>query len=322
MFRFFYYAAYRFRWAAFFLIMFSFSGLHGFYVGNQTPFFKIFGVPKAESAKIFAGQELSVISDVSYNSVSRTAEDRFLYLKGECYTFNFVYSCSVGGNWSVGVEVPYVLVRSTNLVKFVDKYHSLLGIKSRSISWLDAPSYYLNLPDAKVLCNGNDEAFGDMLFKVKNNFYKSDNFFASWLVYYKLPTGKKDVLTGSGKSDFSVALSCSHYMKKFVFDCFCSGSYLGDFAPLSKYQRNFVYTGDVGMDYLFTKKFSARTQINGSTAYYKNTGLGSFDTGSLQLLIGVKYLMERWEFKFFVGEDLIVTHSPDVSISFSTIYRF
>ena len=91
---------------------------------------------------------------------------------------------------------------------------------------------------------------------------------------------------------------------------------------MKEYQRKFVYTADLGVDYLVTEKISARVQFNGSTAYYKNTGFDSFDKGSLQILAGVKYLMERWEFRFFVGEDLIVSHSPDVSFSFSTIYRF
>ncbi len=322
MFRICYYAAYRFRWAAFFLLMLSFSGLHGFYVKNQTPFFKIFGVPKAESAQIFDGQEFSVVSDVTYNRVLRTTEKNVLFLKGETFTFNFVYSRKFRDNWSFGVEIPYVLVRATNMGNFINNYHSLLGLTDKDISGMDAPSYYIFLPDGEFLCSGEDEAFGDMLLRVKNNFYQSDNFFASWLAYIKLPTGKKDVLTGSGNGDFSVALSCSHLLGKFVFDYFCSGSYLGEFCPLKEYQRKFVYTADLGVDYLVTEKISARVQFNGSTAYYKNTGFDSFDEGSLQILAGAKYLMERWEFRFFVGEDLIVSHSPDVSFSFSTIYRF
>ena len=202
MFRICYYAAYRFRWAAFFLLMLSFNGLHGFYVKNQTPFFKIFGVPKAESAQIFDGQEFSVVSDVTYNRVLRTTERNVLFLKGETFTFNFVYSRKFRDNWSFGVEIPYVLVRATNMVNFINDYYSLLGLTDKDISGMDAPSYYIFLPDGEFLCSGEDEAFGDMLLRVKNNFYQSDNFFASWLAYVKLPTGKKDVLTGSGNGDF------------------------------------------------------------------------------------------------------------------------
>ncbi len=304
-----------------FFFIFAFSGLLGFRVNNQMPFFQIFGVPSPEPPQIVAGK-VQFVSDVAHHCSYYNEGSNVLYIRGETYTFNFIYDYGLGEDWQFGFGLPFVLQRSANLQGIIDEYHNLLGLNRIGTNKGENPGFYLWLPDGYCFFNEEDEAFGDLLLKLKRNIYRSKTFLASALVYWKLPTGKKDVFTGSGSQDYSVAFSFAHLGKRFGFDHFWSYSYLGDFSTFSAYQRKNLYTANCGLDYYCTPRLSLRAQLNGSSAYYKNTGFSVLDAGSLQLFTGIVYKKNRWEWQFFLGEDIWVNHSPDVSLSMLMGYSF
>ncbi len=261
-------------------------------------------------------------ADLAHTRILKTSGARILYMEGDSYTFNFVYDYGFGQNWQVGFALPYVLQKSSNFGEFVDEYHKFLGLGKADIRGLEDPSFYLDLPGAYYRESGQRQAFGDLLLKGKYNFYSSGSTWASVLGYWKLPTGDKKALSGSGSQDFSLAVSASRAWQRWIYDAFASCSYLGDFASLEDYQKRFVYTLNGGAEYFFTQNFSFQAQLNGSSAYYQNTDFAILDSGSLLLFLGVKYRKKKWEWRFFLGEDIWVSHSPDVSLSIVTAYLF
>jgi len=204
----------------------------------------------------------------------------------------------------------------------IDEYHHLLGLGRVGTKKGEDPGFYLRVGDESFYMIKGDEALGDLMFKLKRNIYYSRDFLASGLVYCKLPTGKKDAFTGSGSEDYSLAFSFAHLRDKFVFDHFWSYSYLGEFKPLRSFQRSNFFTLNCGVDYFYSQNLTLRTQLNGNSSYYKNTGFSELDDGSVQLFFGVKYRKENWEWQFFMGEDVWVMHSPDVSLSVVSAYHF
>ncbi len=304
-----------------FLFLLFFNVLLGFRVNNQMPFFQIFGVPSPESPEIVSNK-VQFLFDVAHHCSYYNQGSSILYIRGETYTFNFAYDRKLGENWQVGIELPYVLQRSTNLQDVIDEYHYLLGLGRVGAKKGDNPGFYLYVPGVYSSLNYKTEAFGDLLLKLKRSVYSSKRLSGSVFAYWKLPTGKRSAFTGSGNHDYSLAFSLAHLGDKFGFDTFWSYSYLGECAPFSQYQKTNLYTANWGLDYFFSPRWTLRAQLNGSSSYYKNTKFSVLDDGSFQLFTGVIYKKNSWEWQFFLGEDVWVSHSPDVSFSFVGAYAF
>ena len=259
---------------------------------------------------------------MAHTSFYKTNGSSVFYVRGESFTFNLVGDYGLGDNWQIGFELPYIFQRGSYLQEPIDEYHHLLGLGRVGTKEGEDPGFYLNIPGGLCYLFEGKEDFGDLILKLKRNIYRCDKFLASGLLYWKLPTGDKEAFTGSGSHDYSVALSFAHPGEKFGFDHFWSYSYLGEFEPLQDFQRSNFFTLDCGVDYYRSKSLTWRAQLNGSSAYYKNTGFSILDQGSLQLIFGAKYRKQNWEWQFFMGEDLFVLHSPDVSLTIVTAYHF
>jgi len=310
------------------------SDLAPFRTYNQNPVTLIFGLPAAGSAKILGtGQgEMALVFDIASSYATGTSRNEALVLDSETYLINLTGRLGVGERLEIGFEVPYIFHSGGFLDGFIEDYHSTFGFPQGGRD--TAPngrlllSYQRNASSV-FLVDRRSSGIGDIRLNGGYQLYddRTGSRKIALRASLKLPTGESDQLRGSGGADLAVWLTGSQGFETGagIWEIFGAGGILtmaqGDLMP--EQQRNAVFFGSLGAGWKPLSWLALKVQVDGQTAFYKDSSLDELSSNSAQLIMGGSFFLSReTSLEIAVSEDLVIKTAPDVVFHLAVLHKF
>jgi hypothetical protein len=296
--------------------------LEPFSTTNQNPLVAIYGLPAAGSAFVLApGRTVAELrADIASNYSDDNKASESILLDGETYRFTLAMKHGVSENLEVGLEVPYVMHRGGFLDSFIIDWHDFFHLPQGGRD--DAPRdrlAYRYEKDGQTLIDLDDqsEGLGDVRLTGAWQLWQREGEEPQSLALrasLKLPTGDDDQLLGSGSTDLALWLSGAQSFRSGSLSLFgAAGTLLmseGD--VLADQQRDVVAFGTLGAGWQPLTRLALKVQMDGHTAFYKETDLTQL-SGSVQLAIGGTVgLTDSLALDIAVTEDIVVDSASDV----------
>ncbi|MDA8427913.1 MAG: DUF3187 family protein [Geobacteraceae bacterium] len=303
---------------------------------NQRPLVQIFGLPAESSAAVLtAGRSgFSLTQDVASEYTARQTQNEWIVLDGESYRWSLSARYGIGDRFEAGIVIPYVMYSGGFLDGFIVDWHNAFNLPQGGRD--SAPKNRLNYSYSKdgiqkLDMNHADSGIGDIALNSGMKLYEaSDASFhdnAALRASLKLPSGASGSLRGSGSTDLALYLcgSMNNFTEWGSLGVFGSAGGMvmtrGDVLP--DQQNNLVGFGTLGLGWGPAEWISFKLQLNGHTAFYRNSSLTELSTNSLMLVMGgALKLPGDCLLDIGVSEDVAVATAPDVALHLGLSRRF
>jgi hypothetical protein len=295
---------------------------------NLSPPVAIFGMPAWYSG-LDAGQQsrLAVVGNLASHFRFANAGDEALILDGETWRIDFVYERRIGDRWTIAAELPVVRNSGGVLDDFIDAWHSTFQLPdgNRNSRPEDELQLYYDPGSGPTYFRSEDGAgFGDVLLSAATSFGAGDD----WQIKFslKLPTGKTDLLAGSGAADAAVSLlrqTPTRWRSDPAAWFWGAGLMrLGKPERFPGRQQDWVALGMIGASWQPWPTVGLKAQLDLHTAFY-HSALDELGTAAVQATAGGWWAIDpRRVLTVAVIEDLIVRAAPDVSLEVGLEWRF
>jgi len=307
-----------------------------FRTNNQSPLVQIFGLPAESSATVTpAGRvTVSLSQDIGSEYTLNGTNFEQITLDGESYRWTLAARYGLDERFEAGVDIPYILYGGGFLDSFIIDWHQAFSLPQggRDTGPRNRLIYsYRKDGVVKLKMNRADSGIGDIAFSGGMKLYDVHDSGAhdslALRSSIKLPTGESSSLRGSGSTDISLALcgSMNNFTEWGSLGLFGSVGGLamtrGD--VLADQQNNLAGFGTVGLGWGPAEWISFKLQLNGNTAFYRNSSLTELSKNSLMLVTGgALKLPAGYLLDIGVSEDLIVATAPDVAFHLGLSKRF
>lgn len=294
---------------------------------DQRPLVLIFGLPAESSAVVTpAGHSaFSLTQDVaSEYTVSQTSHEQ-ITLDGESYRWTLSARYGISDRFEAGIAIPYMLYGGGFLDDFIIDWHKTFGLPQGGRE--SAPRNRLNYSYTKDGVRKLDmshagSGIGDIVLGGGMKLYEAgDPSFRDNIALrttLKLPSGDSSSLRGSGSTDFSLSLcgSMNNFTEWGSLGVYGSAGGMvmtrGD--VLSDQQNRVVGFGTLGLGWGPAEWISFKFQLNGHTAFYRNSSLTELSSNSLMLVVGGALKLPADSLlDIGVSEDVAVATAPDVA---------
>lgn len=274
------------------------------------------------------------VSNSVLDKVTTGTELYIVQIDTEIYRVSTHLRYGIADNLEASVEIPYIGLSEGYLDGFVENFEktfnfTTLGARENSTHY--SFKYEVRY-EGKYLIQKNSptSGLGDTTFYLKYKFLEEDEY--EWYLptlstrcALKLPTGDKDELTGSGKTDFGVGLLLDkHVTEKLAFYANTNFVFIQKpdfFEPWS--MKSNIFSWMAAIEYHFTDKFSAILQHMGNTTPYPKSGTHPLDNDAADLGLGLTYRFnENLTGTISCIENLLTDSSPDVSFHSGIKYNF
>jgi hypothetical protein len=306
-----------------------------FQTQNQSPVVQIFGLPAISDSRILpaGSKELTLVLDIANHYVDDSARNERITLDGETYRLDLAGRFGIGNRLELGFEIPYIFQGGGVLDGFIENYHSTFGFPQGGRD--QAPKGRLLFNDQRNGANlfridQSKSGIGDLRLTAGFQLYQDDTESPRALALrtsLKLPSGDSDELHGSGSTDLALWLTASQGWKTTIglWEIFGGGGVLGITKGnvLPDQQQNAVAFGSLGAGWHPLAWMTLKVQLDGHTAFYKDSDLVELSSDSVQIVTGgTLHFSDRTALDIGISEDLVVKTAPDVVFHFALRHRF
>lgn len=301
-----------------------------FQTQNQSPVVQIFGLPAIEDAAVLSSgkKEIRFVIDHANNYVDVASGAERLILDGEISRFSLRGKYGLGRGFEVGIEVPYLVAGGGFLDGFIESYHNAFGFPNagRDRAPKNRLLYRYRKNGADLLnLDSSSSGCGDLKFMAGYQLFKREGDRPAAVALrtaLKVPTGNSDRLHGSGSTDASFWLTADRVFK---FDSgdwtvFGAAGVMGttDGNILADQRRNEIGFGAIGVGWAPWPRVDLKVQVNGHTAFYKDSRLDELGGASAQLTAGGTIRFSKTiSLDIGLTEDIVVRTAPDVVFHFA-----
>jgi len=294
-----------------------------FYTANQNPLIQAHGLPPLEKGMITALNTTtsSTILDIASASISESRQQESITLDGETYRLNFMFRHGIKRNVEIGIDIPYITHSGGMLDGFIRNWHDALGLSNSERDQFQASQlrYEYNrngVTQYRVV--DKTDGIGDIKLSAawQLRCAQSPQQRCSALrVGLKLPTGKAEILTGSGGVNLSLALTTTRAYQRFTLN-YAGGLLLnGRSDLLNDQQKPAVGFANLGLNYQ-PQRFSwmvLKAQLDGHSAFY-DSALKNLGSNSFQITVGgTIQFSDKMALDLGVVEDIVISTIPDVA---------
>lgn len=303
-----------------------------YYIRNQNPFVRIFGIPAAESGSVAPAQSFMVglVGDATNNFTSGYIANEEIFLDSEIYVTKLILRYGLFEKVEVGLDLPYVYSYGGFLDTPVENWHTAFnfGTNGRPESPRDRIRYRYALNDKNLLVmEEEDIGWGDIRLSTAYQLVASPKNMSRNVVLragVKFPTGESSTFLGSDSMDFTLGLSGSelHNFYSHIFSFFgtAGAAYLGKGKILSSIQNQLVLYASIGTGWSpsFFPRLTGKIQVDGHTPVYNSRLVEIGQVGALQVGMGGTVILP-WKTKvdLVVTEDLLPGTASDLGLHMS-----
>ncbi|MBF0492504.1 MAG: DUF3187 family protein [Deltaproteobacteria bacterium] len=246
----------------------------------------------------------------------------------ELYKTAFSFSYGLGKRYELGIKLPFLSFSGGFLDAFIQNYHNTFGFPNAGRE--EVPNgrfnYSVKIPSGTYAPKKTDFGLSNIELYFKTRILDEEKWAPalSLRATLKVPTGKKSEGLGSGNPDFHFNLALEKSYKIFHSYTNLGFLFLGGMEELNSNLHRSIFSFSQSFEVQFCSVASVLAQIQGSSPYFKDTGLASLDEIPLDLVIGFKgkgndkgpWEHFRWELAF--AEDLVPSGpSVDFSLHFN-----
>ena len=311
------------------------SGITPFYTSNRSPVVQVFGLPAVGDSRILkdGDREAALVLDVANHFVDGSAGNEHLVLDGETYRLNLAGRMGIGNRLEIGFELPWLFHNGGILDGFIENYHDTFGFSQGGRD--QAPRgrllfQYQRGGADRVYVDRSNSGIGDVRLNGGVQLLGGDRENSGALALrasLKLPTGDSGDLHGSGSTDLALWLSAGKGWKTAsgLWELFGGGGILGmtEGDVLPDQQKDIVAFGSLGAGWQPLAWLTLKVQLDGHTAFYRDSDLAELGSGSVQAVMGgTLHVSGRTALDIGVAEDLVVKTAPDVVFHFALRHRF
>ncbi len=303
-----------------------------FQTRNQSPMAHFFGLPTSnggvilEKGEFYIGNYFNIVNNAT-NSQNKT---EIIYLDGEMYRNDIQFSYGFTSKLELGISIPIVKHIGGIMDSFISDWHAVFNFPEKGRRLMSAYKLqYFVLENEAFLFKMTESKlrFGDISFSLSTSVYNNENHKIALRSFFKLATGEKELLVGSGTTDFGFQFtgSIKPVIERGQFAGYYSMGYLrvGRGSILDgKASRN-VGFGSVGISYNLNNKWYLKSQFDFHTSIYKNAHTKQLKKNSGQLVLGADYFVsDKMVLTASFIEDIIVNTAPDFALQFGVSYYF
>ncbi len=295
---------------------------------NLNPLIALFGAPAWETADGADGHSFGLIVDIANQYWFEQAGTHRAAVDVETWRKALLYRRTLTQEWSLSVELPWIRQSGGVLDRFVDRWHRAFGLPGGARDLRPSGQVLMRFDDGvqgdAVLYErvGSASGLGDVRVAVNRRLAASG---ATLGVALKLPTGREDLLAGSGAADLAVTIvrvRSGQFATRPASYFWGAGMLVAGRPVVATFDRERVVpVAMVGGAWRFARGLGIKGQLDLHGRYYRSDlALGR---PGAQLTLGGwwRFAPQAW-FEFGVNEDLTVNVSPDVVLHTSLGWTF
>jgi hypothetical protein len=310
------------------------SDITPFQTSNRSPFVQIFGLPAVGDSRVLAAgeKELTLVFDLANHYADDSAANERIVLDGETYRLSLGGRLGIGNRLEIGFELPWLFQNGGFLDGFIENYHDTLGLPQGGRD--QAPKgrllfQYQRSGANRVYVDRSNSGIGDVRLNGGVRLYDDRETLSALALRasLKLPTGDSGDLHGSGSTDLALWLTASRGWKtgSGLWELYGGAGILGmtDGDVLPDQQKNLAAFGSAGVGWHPLVWLTLKVQLDGHTAFYRDSDLVELDSASVQAVMGgTLHFSESTALDIGVAEDLVVRTAPDVVFHVALRHRF
>jgi hypothetical protein len=284
---------------------------------NQFPPALLFIFLEPERATVLEKDERLFGLNFDYSNilVSQQTNGDALFVDAEYLRSDFRFETGLGRGLEVRASIPFYVMYGGFLDGFISGFHQAFGFPNAGReNFPNDEFHYLYRKDGESVLDRNDSAaaFGDLTVQIKKALMVKDRNELAVRGAVKLPTGSRESLTGSGKTDFALGLLLSRVGRRF-------GGYFNiNFAWLGKpdgleTRNHLSFMG--AFDWRLKPTLAALIQYQHQARFLRSE-IPVLDQSGRQLVLGLRWRRSgRNQFEWRFAEDLSST-APDFTFGF------
>lgn len=287
------------------------------------------GLPRAYSAShISQGSVKTVINlDVKSNGNKENTGGEQLVLFGETKTVDLNLAYALTKNWQIDGQISYIKHSGGGLDSYIRDWHELFGLPEGDRPLFNVGAFEMSYLNAGIIniakpANG----FGDTRIGSSYIVSKKENSQAALKLGINLPTGSKEKLTGSEKTDFDFGVYSAGAFQRGIKNTSWHANlglvYVGDESSLGIPTKRTVGFNSLGLGWKPSPNIMYKAQLDSHTALFKSN-IKEIASPASQLSLSVEYESANlgdWELYF--SEDLRVDRSADFAIGLTARFSF
>ncbi|MBU1693561.1 MAG: DUF3187 family protein [Verrucomicrobia bacterium] len=291
-----------------------------FYLPNEHPVTRLFGIPPAESGFVAERTFLLASLDIANNSTDDLAGGEVLMLDGETTVARLALRQGVAEKWELGVDIPYVRHAGGGLDGFIESYHDTFGFPQGNRKEIPADRLrYAYVRDLKTLLYVADavDGPGDIRVSLGRQLYtaadRSRAVAARAAVEW--PTGERADLLGSGSTDLSLSIAGTDtaWLHPLRLDVSLGVLVMTGGGLLEEWRETAAGFGSVTLGWPAGKRLVFKLQLDAHSPLFHGLEAGTLDDWACQAALGgTLRLPGTWALDIAVAEDAAVTTAPDV----------
>ncbi len=250
------------------------------------------------------------------------------FLDGESSTASVKLRRSLGGNWILGADIPFVSHSGGFMDSFVEGWHRTFDLPNarREEFARDQLLFSVNTPVASARLDRSVSGLGDIALLAQYQIFSKQHSNLNVQLRVEAPSGDAAEFIGSESWDLAVGLNA--YRGELAGDWRVSlhGS-IGLVRPgnselLPALQNDSVVYGSAALALpLFYEWLTLKAQLEAHTAFY-DTDIKPLGSTSVQLTFGAGIQLDkRWSLNLGLSEDIAVRTAPDFTVVMSLEYR-
>jgi len=310
-------------------------------VRNQMPLYLFFLQMVPDKAEVVEPKKLMVgidysVSNITVSSFTPVTSRYYIDIDMEISRITLDFRYSFYDNFEIGLEVPYLFFSGGYLDGTIEGFESAINAttpRSRKRQGKNNYEYSFRYNWRYIIRKTvPEEGLGDIIFNTKYQILKEDDRFMpnfSIRSALKFPTGDENDLFGSGEYDYGFGFLVD---KKFFERLFIYGGFNivmieqpSVFDQLPDEMDGEIFSGMLGTEYFFTKRFSGIMQVTGNSTPYWPTETNVLENTGLEFCVGVNYFLDKEQnlpWNFAIVENIRSASSPDVTFQSSLKYLF
>ena len=297
-------------------------------VRNLTPVTLLYGIPGARGASIAEpGTEYSFNLEHGSNFTSDRRFVSTVFFDGETTVANYEIRRRWGDAWEWGIGIPLVAHTNGFLDDTIDGFHELFDLPDggRTVAPTDRLDYLVQL-DGEIYANFQDSRtnLGDLRAWLGRQLWSSDTDAMALRAQIKLPTGSVEDLSGSEALDIAVWLEYARRIgaTPLTLHLMGGGSFLGEGDLAPRLQEDWVWFGQVALEYRLSPRWQLHAQLARQTRIIDSPikqAQGAAVQGSMGLRVRAT---KKLDLDFAFVEDIRSRSSADVVFQIRLTTRF
>jgi hypothetical protein len=268
---------------------------------NQAPIQLLFLQPIPDRAETYPKSRYSLSLNTAITNTLQwgKSENYYGYTDMEMIRTCLEVKYGIFSGVEIGMSVPFVYTSGGfmdhAILEFEKLFNLVRNLREKEDQYERADTYtYSVKKNDKAFIEGKDgsSGLGDLALRVKGNIWDegSRRPCLSARFSVKIPTGDEDRAFGSGEVDYGIGLLLQKTIKRATAYLNADVIFPGHaFEQANVSLRTFCETM-LGVEYKFSERFSALTQLYYMTRPFEDTGLEMLDRRMWNLLLGVSYL--------------------------------